>query len=102
MTKLFNEPIIERSSPGKEQKIYRFDNGYGASVIRGTYSYGGDRGLWELAVLSGFTGGEDVEEDDLGASIDYKTPITDDVIGYLSEEDVEKILVRIKKLKPNK
>ena len=34
-----------------EQRVYKFDNGYGASVIRHQYSYGGDKGLWELAVL---------------------------------------------------
>ena len=33
------------------QKLYSFPNGYGASVIKHKGSYGGDKGLWELAVL---------------------------------------------------
>lgn len=32
-----------------EQYIYKFDNGYGASVIRNKYSYGGKHDLWEVA-----------------------------------------------------
>ncbi|WP_249182454.1 hypothetical protein [Burkholderia ambifaria] len=44
-------PHIERSLNGGEQKVYRFDNGYGASVVRHQYSYGGDRGQWELGVV---------------------------------------------------
>ena len=35
------------------QRIYQFPNGYGASVIRSPYSYGGPTGRWELAVLAG-------------------------------------------------
>ncbi len=31
------------------QKIYRFKNATGASVIKGTHTYGGDDGLWEVA-----------------------------------------------------
>lgn len=33
------------------QKIVKFDNMYGASVIKHKHSYGGDLGLWELAVI---------------------------------------------------
>ena len=33
----------------KIQKIYSFPNGYGASVIKGKYTYGGPEGLWEIA-----------------------------------------------------
>jgi hypothetical protein len=58
------------------QHIYSFPNGYGASVIKHDGSYGGNLGLWELAVL-----------DDEG-SLCYSTPITSDVIGHLSDEEV--------------
>ena len=67
------------------QKLYKFPNGYGASVIRHKGSYGYSKGLWELAVLF---------EDELC----YDTPITDDVLGYLRWEDVENYLKEIKEL----
>jgi hypothetical protein len=64
-----------------------FDNGYGASIVKGPMSYGGDRGLYELAVL------------DSNGELTYDTPVTSDVEGYLSEEDVTKLLEQIQNLK---
>ena len=78
---------------GVIQKFYRFDNNYGASVVHHSYSYGNEDGLWELAVIEFI--------DDLDWDITYDTPITDDVIGYLTDEDVEKILHKIKELPKN-
>jgi hypothetical protein len=63
-----------------------FENGFGASVICHKYSYGGKDGLYELAVL------------DTEGEITYDTPITDDVIGYLTEEGVTAILAEIQLL----
>jgi hypothetical protein len=63
-----------------------FDNGYGASVIIGPHTYGGEDGLYELAVL-----GKDKK-------LTYNTSVTDDVEGYLSEDDVTKLLEQIQKL----
>lgn len=63
-----------------EQHKFKFDNGFGASVIRGQFSHGGLEGLWELAVIG------------LDGCISYETPITDDVEGYLSEADVAALL----------
>lgn len=66
-----------------------FENGYGASVIRGEYSYGGREGLYELAVIKGIASEWD---------LCYDTGITDDVIGHLTPEDVTSYLQRIKSL----
>ena len=63
-----------------------FENGFGVSVICHKYSYGGKDGLYELAVL------------DTKGEITYDTPITDDVIGYLTEEGVTAILAEIQLL----
>lgn len=78
---------------GGIQKLYKFDNNYGASVVHHSYSYGNEDGLWELAVIK-FT-------DDLDWDVNYNTPITDYVIGYLTDEDVEEILNEIKELPKN-
>jgi hypothetical protein len=63
-----------------------FDNGYGASVVKGEHTYGGRDGLYELAVL-----GKD-------GRLTYETPVTDDVEGYLTEDDVTKLLEQIQLL----
>ena len=68
------------------QAIVKFSNGYGASVVRGSHTYGSNRGLYELAVFG------------LDGHISYDTPITDDVLGYLTESDVSKTLEKISKL----
>lgn len=77
---------IKRSTSHGEQIMYRFPNGYGASVIRNDLSYGGSEGLWELAVL------------DVRGDLTYDTPITDNVIGYLDEPAVDVILRKIEAL----
>jgi len=64
---------------------FKFANGYGASVIKSPYSYGGKHGLWELAVL-------------FHEELCYTTPITDDVLGHLTWEEVEETLEQIEKL----
>ena len=89
------KPAIEKDRHGGTQKIYKFDNGFGASVIRTEYSYGSEDGLWELAVIR-FLG--DVEK----FEIVYDTGITDDVIGDLTPGGVEQELEKIEKLKANK
>ena len=64
----------------------QFENGYGASVVKTDYTYGGDKGLYELAVL------------DSDGNLTYATPVTDDVIGYLRPEDVTDVLAKIQQL----
>lgn len=71
------------------QALQFFPNGYGASVVRHSHSYGNENGLYELAVIKG---------DESDWSIVYDTPITSDVLGHLTEDDVSKILVQIENL----
>jgi hypothetical protein len=63
-----------------------FDNGYGASIVKGEHTYGGKDGLYELGVL-----GKD-------GKLCYDTPITEDVEGYLTEEGVTEFLKQIQSL----
>ena len=72
---------------GGVQRIYKFPNGYGASVIKGPYTYGGKKGLWEVAVLK-------------GEELCYDTDITSDVIGHLNDPEMDAILRQIERL-PN-
>ena len=55
-------------------------------MVRHDGSYGSDQGLWELAVT-----------DSVG-NILYDTPITSDVIGHLTDEEVEVKLKEVSEL----
>ena len=84
-----------KTLPSKEvnggiQYIFKADNGYGASIVKHDFSYGGRDGLWELAVIQFKVTGD--------WDICYDTPITDDVLGRLSEDEVNEILEKIVKL----
>ncbi len=64
-----------------------FPNGYGVSVVRGPATYGGPAGLYELAVMH-------------EGRIVYDTPVTEDVLGWLSEGDVTERLNEVAGLPP--
>jgi hypothetical protein len=93
------EPTVTKSHPAAPgtQRLYRFDNGFGASVVQFSFgaiggSYGVEAGLWEMAVLR-FTG-DGIEQFELT----YDTPITDDVIGHLDEVAIQAKLAAIRAL----
>ena len=75
------------SLPGTRATI-EFDNGYGASVVTGPMFYTRPGAPYEIAVI----------RTDWG--IDYSTPITDDVCGYLTREEANHILRQIQELPP--
>lgn len=78
--------IKKQEEIGDFQTIYKFPNDYGASVIHSIMSYG-----LELAVLY-FEGDT--------PHFSYSTPITNDVIGYIpDQEELTKLLDQIKALK---
>ena len=80
------EFIEHPSHMGGVQSRIQFDNGYGASVVKTPYTYGGDNGLYELAVL------------DSEGHLTYATSVTNDVIGYLRPEDVTDVMKKIQQL----
>ena len=69
--------------------IFKFPNKYGASIIKHIGSYGYEEDLFELAVM--FFDGYKWE-------LTYNTPLTDDVIGNLNNEEVLETLEQIKNL----
>lgn len=93
MTELMTQDYLieDDEFQGGIQRLYKFDNGYGASVIRHPGSYGFTQNLWELAVIR--------YDEEPRFYLDYSTEITDDVIGYLTESEVNSYLLRIKNLK---
>ena len=62
-----------------------FENGFGVSVVKTPYTYGGDTGLYELAVFK-------------DGDIHYDNPVAKgDVVGYLRPEDVTDAMLVIQK-----
>lgn len=81
------EALIEVNAINEgTQEVYRFENGYGASVVKHKYSYGGDKGFYELAVIK-FDGDE--------WNIDYTTEITNGVLGWQSRLEIVGLLEQI-------
>ena len=62
-----------------------FDNGYGASVIRGYGTYGGEKGLYELSVLH-------------NGELCYDSGLCDDVVGWLTPNEINEWLEKIENL----
>ena len=71
---------------GGIQYLAFFSNGYGVSIVQHDYSYGHDDGLWEIAVIKG-----DLDK----WKITYDTSITDNVLGHLTEDEVNEIIDKV-------
>ena len=66
------------SRNGGVQGFVDLVNGYKLSVIQSPYSYGGDKGLWEIGLMAA------------GNSLVHVSEWYDQVKGYLTESEVEK------------
>ena len=67
------------------QATMAFDNGFGVSVITGKYAHSSGGSPYELAVLH-------------NGELTYDTPITDDVLGWLTEADVTRAMLDVQEL----
>lgn len=69
---------------GEQARLF-FDNGYGISVITGHGGYSTEDKPYEIAVL-------------FNNELCYTTEITDDVIGWLTADEVSEIMIKIQQL----
>jgi hypothetical protein len=84
--KTFNDLIFKDKEMGLgEIARVEFENGWGVSVVKGPYTYGGSDGLYELAVLK-------------NGHIHYDNSVANgDVVGYLRPEDVTDVMAVVQK-----
>lgn len=82
--------VIKKSvrEDGTEIVVYQFQNGFGASVIRGAYSFGGNEGYWELCEIF-----------KIGDKWTFKSDNLSAPVGWLNWEQVENIIDTIRKRK---
>lgn len=72
------DDLEERPSDFIQRWGLDFDNGYGISVIKGKFTYSNAK-TYEVAVIK-------------GENLCYTTPITDDVLGYQTPEQITEIM----------
>jgi hypothetical protein len=88
--KEFKDLEFEQDDMG-ENAFEIFPNHYGISVIRGPYTYGGKKGLYEIAVLR-------MTPEMKYSEICYDTSVSNDVVGNLTPEGVTEYMKLIQKL----
>jgi len=67
------------------QAVEEFKNEYSVSVVKFAGSYGFTSDLWEVAIL-------------YQRSIAYDTPITNDVLGHQTDQDVTDVMKKVQEL----
>lgn len=67
------------------QAKMNFDNDYGVSVVKFNGSYGYHQDFWEVAIL-------------YKDSLTYNTCITNDVLGYQTDQDVTDLMKKVQAL----
>lgn len=84
---------LRETYKGAKQAVMLFDNNYGVSVLFGKAFYSNGIDSYELAVIQKYGTGE------WDWNICYDTPITDDVLARISEEEVTKVMKQVQDLK---
>ncbi len=79
-----------RRAGGGAQRVYRFANGYGISVVCGIGSYGGQLGLWEAWVIR--------HPKRIGDFFEFNQDVKEwrDPVGYLSPEDIDQLVRKVR------
>jgi len=94
---MINPQVEKRIHGDGIQKLYRFDNGYGLSVVKHEYSYGGNEGLWEVAPL--LFNSNNIDDWRMCGKA-FGLIDSDDVEGWLTEEKVEEWVELMSNLSP--
>ena len=81
------EMIEQADRPGGYQCVLDYGDTYQLSIISGSGAYGGDRGLYEIAI---FKDGDFTRLPGI-----FKNDYDDDVIGYLTESEVDAIMFKM-------
>lgn len=84
----FKQYLVDEKHDWGHQYIFRFPNDYGASVVRNIASYGNAQGLWEMALI--------FFEENGNWDLIYERDFDDDVKGYLTDDNVNELLEKIK------
>ena len=85
--KTFKDLVMSSTNGGYADSSGRvdFDNGYSISVIQGGGAYTDGDDEYEVAVLK-------------DGDLCYSTPITSDVLGHQSADDVTKVMAQVQSL----
>lgn len=86
---VFNPHPVAHSYDGSVHALEFFSNGYGVSVVQGPMFYTRSADEYELAVLRGQSG---------SWKLTYETPVTDDVVGCLSKDQVTEYMKQVQEL----
>lgn len=84
-----SEKFTESNIFGGIRYVADFDNKYSISIIKHSDSYGREEDKWEIAVLH-------------NGELCYDTPVTDDVVGWLTDEEVIEYFFKVKFLPEKK
>jgi len=75
---IYTSPLGDKDF--EDQTLYKFENDWGASIIYHQGSYGYEQGLVELGIVRWF-GNKHM--------LSYDTPLTDGVLGNLTQEQTK-------------
>jgi hypothetical protein len=78
------EAFAKNDTVSTHSKMF-FDNGYGVSVVTGDRFYSN----FEIAILKG---------NEANSDLCYTTPITNDVIGCVTKDEITEIMKRVQEL----
>jgi hypothetical protein len=83
-------PFFPRRGGDGIQGLVVLNNGYTLSIVKGEHTYGGDKGLYEMAI---FYAGNIVEEHPILEG-------TSGVVGWLDEKEVEELIKQLRRYRP--